>query len=82
MKQLIIDSNNPNGKIIEVEQEQIVIPYEERVVARIRPVYSIDDELALLRQRDTKPEEFAQYNTFVEQIKSEERNRAEGEGEL
>ena len=52
------------------------IPYEQRVVNRIREVYSIDDELALLRQRDTKPEEFAEYNAFVEQIKAEERESA------
>lgn len=76
MKQLIIDKNNPNGKIVEVEQEPLVIPYEERVVARIRSVYSVDDELALLRQRDTKPEEFAEYNAFAEQIKAEEKGDA------
>ena len=73
MKQLIIDKDNPNGKIVEVEQEQIVIPYKDRIIARIREVYSVDDEIAILRQRDTKPEEFAQYNAFVEQIKDEER---------
>ena len=49
------------------------IPYEQRVVSRIREVYSVDDELAILRQRDSKPEEFAEYNAFVEQIKAEER---------
>lgn len=49
------------------------IPYEQRVVNRIREVYSIDDELAILRQRDTKPEEFAEYNALVEKIKAEER---------
>ena len=47
--------------------------YQERVVSRIREVYSVDDELAILRQRDTKPEEFAEYNSFVEKIKSEEK---------
>lgn len=49
------------------------IPYEKRVVNRIRKVYSVDDELAILRQRDTKPEEFEQYNAFVEKIKVEEK---------
>ena len=75
MKQLIIDKENPNGKIVEVEQEQevITIPYKDRIISRIREVYSIDDEIAILRQRDTKPEEFAEYNAFVEQIKAEER---------
>ena len=47
--------------------------YQERVVSRIREVYSVDDELAILRQRDTKPEEFAEYNAIVEKIKAEER---------
>ena len=65
-----------NGKIIDIDFEEIVepIPYEQRVVDRIREVYSVDDELAILRQRDTKPHEFAEYNAFVERIKEEERN--------
>ena len=50
------------------------LPYAQRVVNRIRTKYSVDDELAILRQRDTKPEEFAEYNAFVEQIKIEEKN--------
>lgn len=54
-------------------EEIIILPYQERVVSRIREKYSVDDELAILRQRDTKPEEFAEYNAFVEQIKAEER---------
>ena len=64
-----------NGKVIDIDVEETVypIPYEQRVVDRIREVYSIDDELAILRQRDTKPEEFAAYNSFVEKIKSEEK---------
>lgn len=37
----------------------------------IRCRYSISDELALLRQRDSKPEEFAEYNAFVEACKAE-----------
>ena len=53
--------------------ENEVLPYEERVVNRIRAVYSVDDELAMLRQRDTKPEEFSEYNRIVEAIKAEER---------
>jgi hypothetical protein len=65
-----------NGKYVEIEDipsETPVIPYEERVVSRIREVYSVDDELAILRQRDTKPEEFREYNRVVEAIKAEER---------
>ena len=64
-----------NGKVIDIDIEGVVepIPYEQRVVDRIREVYSVDDERAILRQRDTKLEEFAAYNSFVEKIKSEEK---------
>ena len=75
MKKLIIDKEHPNGIIVEVEDiTPDIIPYEQRVVNRIRDVYSVDDEIAILRQRDTKPEEFAEYNAFVERVKEEERN--------
>ena len=75
MKKLIIDKEHPNGIIVEVEDiTPDIIPYEQRVVNRIRDVYSVDDEIAILRQRDTKPEEFAKYNAFVEKVKAEERN--------
>ncbi len=60
-------------EIAEMQKNIPSIPYEQRVVNRIRAVYSVDDELAILRQRDSKPEEFAEYNAFVEQIKAEER---------
>ena len=66
-----------NGVYIEIpdiENETPIIPYEQRVVSRIRERYSVDDELAILRQRDAKPEEFAEYNAFVENIKAEERS--------
>lgn len=60
-------------EVSEIQKETLAIPYEQRVVNRIRKVYSVDDELAILRQRDTKPEEFEKYNAFVEQIKAEEK---------
>lgn len=43
--------------------------YKAKIVALIREKYDLDDECAILRQRDTKPEEFAEYNTYVEQCK-------------
>ena len=60
-------------EIAEMEANKPNIPYEQRVVARIRERYSVDDELVILRQRDTKPDEFAAYNDFVERVKREER---------
>ena len=44
---------------------------ETEINKRIRQKYTISNELAILRQRDTKPEEFDQYNAFVEGIKAE-----------
>lgn len=62
-------------EIREIPTPQYLPTYEQRVVARIREHYSVDDELALLRQRDTKPEEFAAYNDYCERVKAEEKTR-------
>lgn len=45
--------------------------YESEIIRKIRKRYSVNQELAILRQRDTKPVEFAEYNAFVEQCKAE-----------
>ena len=45
--------------------------YENKIVALIRKKYNINQELAILRQREVKPEEFAEYNEYVEQCKAE-----------
>ena len=69
-----------NGIYRDMTEDELIreplppIPYEQRVVSRIREKYSVDDELALLRQRVLKADEFEEYNNFVEQIKEEERN--------
>jgi proline dehydrogenase len=44
--------------------------YIEQVDKLIRKRYSISAELAILRQRDTKPEEFAAYNAYAEECKA------------
>ena len=70
-----------NGQIVEMSEIEIEeleasafsLTYEQRIVSRIRQKYSVDDELAILRQRDSKPEEFSAYNEFVEKIKAEEK---------
>ena len=35
----------------------------------IRDKYSLSQELAILRQRDTKPEEYSEYNDYAEECK-------------
>lgn len=71
-----------NGEYVVVEEQTIDIPettisYEERVVALIRAKYSIDDELAIQRQRDTKPEEFQAYFNYCEECKDKVKNEME-----
>lgn len=56
----------------ETEQEaELITLYSEKVNDKIRVKYSISQEFAILRQRDTKPEEFNEYNAYCEQCKSE-----------
>ena len=42
----------------------------QEIAAVIDAKYSIDDQIALLRQKDTKPEEWEAFNAFCEEVKS------------
>lgn len=56
---------------VEIPEPTPYVPtYEERVVELIRLRYDINEELAILRQRDSKPEEFAEYNAYCEECKT------------
>lgn len=44
--------------------------YEHAIETRIRKRYTIGNELAIIRQRDEKPEEFAAYTAYVEECKA------------
>lgn len=63
--------NSEMSASIEAEIRQTA--YHARVDALIRLRYTIADELALLRQRDTKPDEFASYHAYAEQCKAKAR---------
>lgn len=58
---------NPNKETLIAKSKERA--YENRVSALIRLKYSLNSELAILRQRDTKPEEYAEYNAYAEQCK-------------
>lgn len=45
--------------------------YKSDIKSIIRLRYDEDDELALQRQRETKPDDFAEYNAFCEAAKAE-----------
>lgn len=70
-------------KVVEIPEPIPYVPtYEERVVQLIRERYDIDAELAILRQRDSKPEEFAQYNAYCEQCKTQAKQEQEPQEEV
>lgn len=56
--------------------------YKQRIVELVRGKYDIDDELAILRQRESKPEQFAEYNDFCEHCKAEAREETNKTDEI
>lgn len=54
----------------EQEEAQKGKTYADRVVQLVREKYSVDDELAIQRQKDVKPDEWNAYNDYVEQCKA------------
>ena len=56
------------------KQKQDNDEYENKIVTLIRQKYNVNQELAILRQRDAKPQEFAEYNEYVEQCREQVKN--------
>jgi len=54
--------------------------YGREIEKKIRERYSVSDELAILRQRDSKPEEFVEYNAYAEACKEQVKAEIEAEG--
>ena len=75
-----------NGVILPMSEEEITeleqqnkqpeinywqsIDYNEAVDNEIRKRYSVSEEFAILRQRDSKPEEYAEYYAYCEECKA------------
>lgn len=60
------------------EVDEMPVPFDESaykaaVERLIREQYTVADELGILRQRDTKPEEYAEYYAFAEACKAQAR---------
>ena len=60
--------NIPEIEILQMAQ------YEDKVVESIRQMYTIDEELAIIRQRETKPTEFDEYFSYCEECKLKAKN--------
>lgn len=57
-------------KAINLHKRMMARTYKQKVACLISEKYSLEDEIAIIRQRDTKPEEFAEYNKFCEECKT------------
>ena len=69
---MLITEDEQGSPVLTEYVNSVPVPtYEQRVKQSIRERYSVDDELAILRQRDTKPDEFAAYYEYAEQCKAQ-----------
>ena len=57
-----------NQNEIEIPYSE-TIPYDEAVNLKIRERYSESQEFAILRQKDEKPQEYAEYYAYCEECK-------------
>ncbi len=71
MNQMKISLSKKNGTLSQL--------YAARVNQRIRARYSLSAELAILRKRDTHPEEFAAFDAYAEECKAAARGEIYGE---
>ena len=53
----------------EVHPETYNATYEKAIEDEIKKKYSVERELSILRQRDRKPAEYAEYDAYVEECK-------------
>lgn len=59
----------------ELTAEETQAAYENYVNTLIREKYTLSQELAILRQKDSKPEEYNAYNAYCEACKAEAKAR-------
>lgn len=63
-----LDKYNARKQVLANEE------YENKIVTLIRKKYNVNQELAILRQRETKPLEYQEYYDYVEQCKKQVKN--------
>ena len=57
-------------EIEEIQKQIQPINYNDAVDNEIRKRYSVSQEFAILRQKDEKPEEYAEYYAYCEECKA------------
>ena len=69
---IVTERDCTTDELLMIEQLKSIdfeVSYNKKVVELIREKYSIDDELAIHRQRETKPNEFNEYFNYCEECK-------------
>lgn len=53
-----------------MESKNMRISREQMIAKVISAKYSIDDQIAIIRQKDSKPDEYAAFYEFAEAVKA------------
>lgn len=69
--EFIFNLERYNLRIALEEEKSKNAKYKHQIDELIREKYSINDEIAIIRQRYTKPDEFVDYFEYIESIKKE-----------
>ena len=67
-----------NARIAREKEEKQTLDYQNLVVSLIRKKYSINQELAILRQQNSKPQEYEEYFDYVEECKLQAKSSVYG----
>lgn len=65
------DPQNVEVLANEAPANEMRVSRDEMIAKVINAKYSIDDQIAIIRQRDNKPEEYAEFYAFAEQVKAD-----------
>ena len=57
-------------EMIKMRNRMFARTNDQKISALIREKYSQDAEFAILRQKDSKPEEYIEYNAYCEECKA------------
>lgn len=66
------------GRVEAYEKPKFMANYDELVNNKIRERYTLSQELAILRQRDSKPIEYQEYFDYCEACKAEAKTEIGG----
>lgn len=67
----IFNESRYNARIIEEKEMVKNLEYKTTIDKLIRQRYSVSDEIAILRQRASKSDEYAEYNAYCEECKAQ-----------